>query len=189
MSRHDLRVWEMNAKDIFRVGASFEHSAQTVLSSMKERLRATGACAEPLEVPVMVCYALSAELYLKSHILLENENWKPHGHQLEELFGLLSKEAQARIERYYHAVLKVAKEQLGVIPDEMEADAKDFCHILRVASLDFVKFRYAYENKIEPGTHLTQFLAYAVRRSIIELHSDWEQFLAGHSMPPTSLTH
>jgi len=183
-------------EEVFRLGASFEHSAQAIVHSMVVAkggaftVSASIGSAPPGMVPMVVCMTFSVELYLKCLVWLETGAPRQRGHSLVSLFGLIAPARQARVKHHYDAFIGPHRDRIEATPaPDFGPGSTEFGSALQVASDGFADWRYAYERNMVSGPNLAQYFAYAVRRSIIEVRPDWEQFLTGLSIPPTSLTH
>lgn len=155
---------------MFEVAISFHEAA---IRCAEPVVHPDGTTTSPSS-PMIACYALAVELYLKSLMVLDHGR-EMQGHRLNVLFARLAESSRADI---------AAKVQFGAAP----VSADELLSILQELGAAFVEWRYIYE--LEGGRHIQVdiliSIAQALYKSIRNRCPAWEvePYLDGRMLAP-----
>ena len=144
--------------------------------------------------PSVVCEAFALELFIKClhHI---RRRTKVRGHDVEALFGILSKNDKRKVVKYYQEIVQLHPEYQMALKHGIRFDVDS---VLLRAKESFIKLRYWHEHNppsADSSGHISNAgvgsLCDALHRLIDEARPDWPGMaldipvLLGNLPPPT----
>jgi hypothetical protein len=158
----------INPREIFLHGNGFHRTVQLVGA-----MNFSPQDGMEIASPMMVLSALNSELFFKCLICIETGQI-PIGHNLADLFQMLSETTRQRIDHIWQTEAVPLREKMWLAIEKQigEPIKRDLLSALVAGSRAFELIRYSYERG-EPITFYLNDLPTILGRVILEIKPDW----------------
>jgi hypothetical protein len=158
-----------NPKEIFINGEPFYLAAHLLYLQVIELQKNNQPFIETMKAS-FANHALAVEIYLKCLQCLDHKEYYPI-HPLDQLFNTLHPDTKAKIISNFETLSANNIMTQMIIKAIGPLKKFDFETLLTEASKAFENFRYSFDRKTE--SYQMEDIANAIRRTILESHSDW----------------